>query len=90
MLPLLHKATVSEEAGLFFASHWGLMCFVVGALIVFAGFNEAYSLPILVAAAVEKAGLIFIITKNRNKLFYKSLIPTAIFDAVCVIVYSIL
>lgn len=87
-LQVLHKTTVSKDSALFFAGHWGLMCFVVGALLVFAGFFEVYRPPILLAAAIEKAGLIFIIIKNRNKPFYKSLYPTAAFDGLCVLVYA--
>ncbi len=87
ILPLLHKTPVQEDAGFFFASHWGLMCFVVGGLVVYAAFNEMFRIPILLAAAIEKAGLIAIIVKNRENSFYKNMASTAVFDGLCVLVY---
>lgn len=79
---------MQEDAGLFFASHWGLMCFVVGGLVVYAAFYEMYRIPVLLAATIEKAGLIFVILKNRKNGFYKNMASTAVFDGFCVIVYS--
>src|SRR5215470_5919291 len=38
----------------FFVRHWGVLIFVVGALIVYSAYAPAIRAPVLVAAAVEK------------------------------------
>ena len=38
----------------FIAQHWGLLVFLVGALLVFAGRHSEFRVPVLVVAATEK------------------------------------
>jgi len=47
---------------LLIASHWGLLIFLIGALLVYAAFQPSVRVPAMVIAAVEKlffAGLVF-------------------------------
>ena len=39
---------------LFFVRHWGVLIFVVGALIVYSAYAPTTRAPVLVAAAIEK------------------------------------
>jgi hypothetical protein len=38
----------------FFVRHWGVLIFVVGALIVYSAYVQTVRAPVLVAAAIEK------------------------------------
>jgi hypothetical protein len=50
------------EAGtMFFARHWGVLIFCVGALIVFSAYAPATRVPILVAASIEKFAAVALI-----------------------------
>ena len=43
-LKLLNKIEIKDEAGLFFARHWGMMAFIVGGLLVYAaGHGSAFA-----------------------------------------------
>jgi hypothetical protein len=53
-----------EDAGAattFFVRHWGVLIFVVGALVVCAASQPAIRTPVLVAAAVEKLVIVALI-----------------------------
>jgi hypothetical protein len=39
---------------IFFVQHWGVLIFVVGALITYSAYAPAVRAPVLVAAAIEK------------------------------------
>lgn len=88
-LKLLNKIEIRDEAGLFFARHWGMMAFVVGGLLVYAsGHPEARS-PILSAALIEKAALVLLIALNWNKPFGKGFAVTLLFDGACCVIYGL-
>ena len=89
ILKLLNKIEIRDEAGLFFARHWGMMAFVVGGLLVYAsGHPEARS-PILSAALIEKAALVLLIALNWNKPFGKGFAVTLLFDGACCVIYGL-
>ena len=44
----------------FFVWHWGVMVFVVGCLIIYSAYAPAIRVPVLIAAAVEKFALGFL------------------------------
>ena len=52
-LKLLNKIEIKDEAGLFFARHWGMMAFVVGGLLIYAAAHPEARLPIVCAALIE-------------------------------------
>ena len=78
---------VSDVTGLFFARHWGLMAFVVGALIIYAVKQVQARRAILLAAAVEKLGLVLMLAINWNEPALQGLHIAAIFDGSCVLLY---
>jgi len=88
VLRLLSKLTIEDEAGLFFARHWGLLAFVIGGLLVYAADHAEARTPIMLAAAVEKAGLVALVLLQWNKPFTKGLRLAAVFDGICVSVYA--
>ncbi len=80
--------TVSEETGLFFAQQWGLLVFCIGGLLVYAARHPVHRVPVLVAATLEKAGLVVTIAMNWDNPEFRGLHLAAVFDGVCVALYS--
>ncbi|MFZ6731415.1 hypothetical protein ACO0LG_05810 [Undibacterium sp. Ji42W] len=80
---------VGDVTGLFFARHWGLMAFVVGALIIYAVKQTQARRAILLAAAVEKLGLVVMLAINWSEPALQGLHTAAFFDGACVLLYLI-
>jgi hypothetical protein len=49
--------TPLDEASLAIARHWGLLMFLIGALLVYAAFDPPIREPVILAGAIEKAVL---------------------------------
>ena len=84
----LSGLVVGDETGMLFARHWGLMAACFGALLIFAAARPAYRKPIVLAAMVEKLGLISLIVLAWNTPALAGLQVTALFDGVCVVLYG--
>lgn len=80
---------VGDVTGLFFARHWGLMAFVVGALIVYSVKQVAARSAILLAAAAEKLGLVVMLVLNWAEPALQGLHIAAFFDGSCVLLYLV-
>ncbi len=89
VLRLLSKITIDDEAGLFFARHWGLLAFAIGALLVYAADHAEARQAIMLAAAVEKAGLVGLVVLHAGKPYTRGLRLAAVFDGVCVLIYGV-
>ena len=88
-LKLLNKIEIRDEAGLFFARHWGMMAFVVGGLLVYAAGHPEARLPIISAALIEKAALVLLIARSWNKPFGNGSAVTLLFDGACCVIYGL-
>src|SRR5882672_530461 len=66
-LKLLYQLELAEEGGLFFARHWGMCCFAIGAMLIYAGGHSEARAPIVLGALVEKVALVAMIFMNWNK-----------------------
>ena len=88
-LKLLNKIEIRDEAGLFFARHWGMMAFVVGGLLVYAAGHPEVRLPIVCAALIEKAALVLLIVLNWSKPFGQGFAVTLLFDGACCVIYGL-
>ena len=55
-LKLLSKLSISDECGIFFARHWGILAFSIGALLIYAGAHAEARAPIMQFALIEKSG----------------------------------
>jgi hypothetical protein len=80
--------TIANDASLFFARHWGLLAFSMGALLVYAARHPEARKPIVLAAAVEKFGLVIAIALTWSNPATQGLHLAAIFDAACVLLYA--
>lgn len=82
------KFDIPTPDSLFFFTHWGLLVFAFGVLLIWAGDNEALRFPILLMASIQKASFAGLIIAQRKKAFIKPLFPAAAFDVVCVVLYA--
>ena len=78
---------VGDVAGMFYARHWGLMASCIGALVVYASRPMAARGAILLAAMVEKLGLVLLVAMAWNEPALQGLRGAAVFDAICVLLY---
>ncbi len=78
---------LKDDVSIFIARHWGLLVFCFGALLILAARNEAIRVPVIIAAGVEKLGLIGFVLAGPLKKH-----PTALFiavaDSVMVLLYA--
>jgi hypothetical protein len=75
----------TELAILSLVRHWGLLLFLVGALLVYSAYTPAIRVPIPIVAITEK---IAIVTQLLRLTFKPRLATsTALFDAGCTILY---
>ena len=79
--------TVSEEAGLFFAQQWGMLAFCIGGLLVHAARHPVHRMPVMLAAGLEKAGLVVTVAMSWDNPEFRGLHLAALFDGVCVLLY---
>lgn len=57
VLHIIYGKAPADEVGLAVARHWGLLTFLVGALLVYSAFHPPVRVPAMVIAAIEKVGL---------------------------------
>ena len=87
-LRLLFKLEIADPAGLFMARHWGLLAFTLGALLVYAAGHPEVRVPVVLAALVEKAGLVALIGSQWSEPHTRGMRLTALFDGACSVVYA--
>lgn len=88
-LARLYQIELTDEAGLFFARHWGLLAAAIGGLLMFAAGHPAVREAVVTAALVEKAGIVVTFAAVYRRPFARGLRLVAAFDTACVIVYAI-
>jgi hypothetical protein len=57
VLRMIFGEAPTDEVGLAVARHWGLLIFLVGALLVYAAFHPPVRGPAMVVAVIEKAAV---------------------------------
>jgi hypothetical protein len=57
ILRIIYGEGPKDLPGLALARHWGLLVFLIGALLIYAAFHAAIRDPIMLVAAIEKIGL---------------------------------
>jgi hypothetical protein len=84
----LSGLVVGDDTGMLFARHWGLMAACFGALLIYAAARPAVRKPIVMAAMVEKLGLVALIAMAWNSPALAGLHVAAMFDGACVLLYG--
>ena len=87
MLARTSKLVIDDEAGLFFARHWGLCTLTVGLLLVYAGLHAEGRGAIVGAILVEKLGFVGLVLANWKR--FPGLRGAGLFDAACCVLYSL-
>jgi len=57
VLRVTYGEAPTDEVSIALARHWGLLVFLVGALLIYAAFHASVRSPAMVVAAIEKAAL---------------------------------
>ena len=57
VLRMIFGEAPTDEVGLAVARHWGLLTFLIGALLIYAAFQSSVRGPVMVVAVIEKAAL---------------------------------
>jgi hypothetical protein len=89
VLALMYRIELTDEAGLLFARHWGLLAASLGGLLLFAAAHPAVRPAVVTAALVEKAGIVVAFALVRRRPFARGLRLMAGFDAACVVLYAV-
>lgn len=84
----LQGLSVSDDAGMLFTRHWGLVVFCVGALLVYAAKDPLARRPIIAAGLLQKLGLVTLLVMDWSNPTLQGLQAVAVFDAICVALYA--
>src|SRR5262252_10505340 len=68
VLRMIYGEAPTDEVGLAVARHWGLLTFLVGALLVYAAFHPSVRGPAMVVAVIEKAALGLGVDRKSTRL----------------------
>jgi hypothetical protein len=88
VLAVMYRIDLPDEAGVFFARHWGILAAAMGGLLLYAAGHPAVRPAVVTAALVEKAGITVAFLLARRHPFARGLRLVAAFDSLCVIVYA--
>ena len=88
VLRRLLKLELADRGSLFIARHWALVVFAVGALLVHAAGRPEVRSPVMLAALVEKVGLIALVAAQWSEPHTRGLRIAAAFDVVCGALYA--
>jgi hypothetical protein len=86
LLRLIFKVENPDGAILFFVMHWGILIFVVGALLKVVAYEPGLRAPVLVAAAIEKFGILFLVLFGPLKRTL-GMTAIAVFDGSLAVIY---
>ena len=89
VLARMYRIELTDEAGLFFARHWGLVAASVGGLLMFAAAHPELRPAVVTAALIEKAGIVVAFAIDRRRPFARGLRLVVVFDSACVVVYAV-
>lgn len=86
---LLFGVDAPDGAGGLLTRHWSLLAPSLGALLIYAAWHPELRAPLMLAAGIEKAGLVGLIVSDWKKSYTAGMRPIVIFDLVIVSVYAI-
>jgi len=87
-LKAFYGQTVDSEISLFLARAGGLPIATIGALMIWASFNDAIQLPIIISALISKALFITLIVFNW-KVTGKGYALTIVIDSIVILLLSL-
>lgn len=69
--------------------HWSLLAPSLGALLIYAAWHPELRVPLMLAAGIEKAGLVGLIIANWGRPYTARMRLIAVFDLAIVLAYAI-
>lgn len=86
---LLFGIDAPNGAGGLFTRHWSLLASSLGALLIHAAWHPELRVPLMLAAGIEKAGLVGLIVSDWKKPHTARMRPIVIIDLIIVSVFAI-
>lgn len=86
MMKILFRQISSNSVNLLIARHWGLLIFLVGALLIYAAYHPVIRIPTLIVAIVEKASFALGVFASPLRRF-SAVVIVALADASMAAVY---
>lgn len=86
----LSGMALTDETGLFFARHWGMLVLCLGGLLFYSAGHRALRLPVMLVVTLEKLALVLMVIGNGANPALAGLRPAALFDGACVLLFSFL
>ena len=86
---LLFGVDAPDGAGGLFTRHWSLLAPSLGALLIYAAWHPEIRAPLMLAAGIEKAGLVGLIVADWKKPHTARMRPIVICDLVIITAYAI-
>jgi hypothetical protein len=83
------KIELVDDVSRFYFAHWGLVVLSISIMLVCASFIPEMQKPVAFATLIEKAPLAFLVFKDRKKPYAKMMLPAAMFDTVCSVLYAL-
>ena len=83
------KIELVDDVSRFYFAHWGLVVLSISIMLVSASFIPEMQKPVAFATLIEKAPLAFLVFKNYKKPYAKMMLPAAMFDTVCSVLYML-
>jgi hypothetical protein len=88
VLARMYRIELTDDAGVFFARHWGLLAAAIGGLLMYAAAHPELRPAVVTAAMLEKAGIVVALALARRSPFARGLRLAAAFDTACVVLYA--
>ncbi len=85
---LLFGIDAPDGAGGLFTRHWSVLAPSLGALLIYAAWHPELRAPLMLAAGIEKGGLIGLIMADWNKPHTAGMRPIVIVDLAIVAAYA--
>jgi hypothetical protein len=89
VLRRLNQIELGDDAGVFYARHWGALAATFGGLLLLAAARPELRPVVVTAAMIEKAALVAAFAVHARQPFAKGLRLAAAFDGTCVILYAL-
>lgn len=78
---------LKDDVSKFYFAHWGLVVLSISIMLIWASFVPEMQKPVALATLIEKSVLAIWVFKDHKKAYTKKMLPAALFDTVCSILY---
>ena len=79
---------LKNEVSTFYFAHWGLVVLSISIMLIWASYVPEMQRPVALAVLIEKAALAGWVFKDIKKPYVRKMIPAALFDTGCSILYA--